>query len=57
MQKVEGARVDRQLLEHLKIEVGLPQKIGRGDGEDIDRPLHEIAIPAVCRPHTGHEDR
>ena len=57
MEEVEGARIDRQLLERLEVEVGLAEeRVGRG-GEDGDGLGDELAIPAMGGPGPGHPQR
>ena len=57
MEKVEGARIDRQLLEGLEVEIGLRKKRVGSGGEDGDGPGDELAIPAMGGPDPGHPQR
>ena len=57
MEEVEGAGIDRQLLERLEVEVGLAEeRVGRG-GEDGDGLGDKFAIPAMGGPGPGHPQR
>ena len=57
MEKVEGARVERQLLEHVQVEVGLAHELRRRLAQDVDRGGHEPAVAAVGGAGAGHPHR
>ena len=57
MHEVEGPRIDREFLEHLKLEVGLPEQLGRCRCEDVEGPGDKVAISAMGWANAGYVER
>ncbi len=57
MHEVEGPGIEGQLLERLRIEVGLVKQIRRRLREDLDRSGHQFPVPTVGHAGPCHEQR